>query len=111
MLLHTSIHKSGKKTLITFLHHWQLATYLYIDMMVVLVLLVMLNSFNSVTSFYAFAAIYATVFSSLYCVNDLGRSEVQALAKQHKIRANLKTSEILAQLKMYIILLYQSVSS
>ena len=82
--------------------------------MVVLVLLVIFNSFNSVTSFYAFTAIRATVFSSLNCetnINDLGRSEVQALAKQHKIRANLKTSEILAQLKMYIILLYQSVSS
>ena len=72
--------------------------------MVVLVLLVIFNSFNSVTSFYAFTAIRATVFSSLYCetnINDLGRSEVQALAKQHKIRANLKTSEILAQLNVY----------
>ena len=65
----------------------------------------MFNSFNSVASFYAFEANRATKFWPFSCetnFNNLGsRSKVQALAKQHKIRAN----------QMYIVLLYKSLSS
>ena len=73
------------------------------DVVSILGILVILNFLISTESFYALTLNHATMLTSLSCAtnfNKLSRSQVQALAKQYKIRANQKTSEILADLNV-----------
>ena len=66
-------------------------------------LLILMNSFLPVTSFYALNLNRMAYLTSLSCakrLDELSRTEIQAVAKQNNIRANLKTSEILAELNV-----------
>eukprot|EP01035_Chromulina_nebulosa_P023978 gene23978-31126_t len=60
-----------------------------------------MNSYLLVTSLYVLNLKQGTLLTSLSCtkrLDELSRTEIQAIAKHNNIRANLKTSEILAEL-------------
>lgn len=72
-------------------------------MMEVVCLLILMNSFLLVTSFYVLNLNQVTLLTTLSCtkrLDELSRTEIQAIAKNNNIRANLKTSEILAELNV-----------